>query len=119
MTTHKPFTMLAFLLAAASVQPALAGESLAAFAARHFNTGVSVADQMTVPGGTSATTKATRSTAAGPSLTEAAAIHFNRGVAIQDRQPVEKAAGRANPALEAFAIEHFDRGVAVQDRQAY
>lgn len=122
MTTMLKSTLAAAALVAAGAFPALAAEpSLAIFAANHFNKGVSVADQQTVPGtiapmSRSGITLMTRGPVTGSTLAEQAAIHFNAGVAVPDRQPIAAPAS-GSAALAAYAATHFNRGVAVQDRQ--
>jgi hypothetical protein len=117
MTKFTMTTALAIALLAQGL-PALAdGGAIDAFAARHFNQGVSVADRQTKPGAAGAI-KTSRSPETGASLATRAAIHFNRGVAAPD-QMATTPAGRPDPALDAYAAAHFNRGVAAADRQAY
>jgi hypothetical protein len=116
MITLLKSAMAASVFAAAGALPALAdAASLDAFAARHFNSSVSVADRQTEPG--SFVAVSTRGTADGSSLSERAAMHFNTSVSVADRQTVIAPVDAPDTRLDAFAAEHFNRSVSPADRQ--
>jgi hypothetical protein len=123
MTDFIKTTVAAAALAVAGALPGFAASGdLDAYAAKHFNAGVSIADRQTEPGtvgGPIAGTVVlmTRGTAGGATADERAALHFNAGVSISDRQTVVPPVGAADAGLDAYAAAHFNTGVAAQDRQ--
>ena len=117
MNTLTKSALAALLLAAAS--PSLAGESLDAFAARHFNNGTDSDQQQTEPGSIARATLISRGGDAGMTLSARAAEHFNSGVRADDYQTVIPASAQPNPALDMAAAQHFNAGASEGDRQSY